>query len=191
MRLPCYRPGDCRFFTGAIIATIQRGSLRLAHCLEQVSGTFLKTTIMFDQILDLVKQQIGNNPQVANAIPSGQADAVHREIATQVTNGLATGAATQGGVGGLLSMLQGGMASGSPVTSAIEGGLAGSLGSKFGLPPMVTGAIAAALPGLLQKFAQRANDPNDTSITPDSISNSLSKGGGGGLGGALGGLFGQ
>ena len=137
---------------------------------------------MFDQILDLVKQHVGNNPQVASAIPAGQEDAVHNEIAHQVTHGLANQAATQGGAGGLLSMLQGGMSSGSPITSAIEGGLVGSLGSKFGLPPAATGAIAAALPGLLQKFAHKANDPNDSSITPDSITSSLSNLGGGGLG---------
>jgi uncharacterized protein YidB (DUF937 family) len=99
---------------------------------------------MFDQILDLVKQHVGNNPQVASAIPPGQADAVHREIATQVTNGLATQAATQGGVGGLLASLQSGLTSGSPITNAIEGGLVSSLASKFGLPPVVTGAIAAS-----------------------------------------------
>ena len=142
---------------------------------------------MFDQILDLVKQHIGGNPQVASAIPAGQEDAVHKEIASHVTNGLASQASSQGGAGGLLSMLQGGISSGSPVTSAIEGGLASSLGSKFGLPPMVTGAISAALPGLLQKFAHKANDPNDSSVTPDSITNSLSNiGGGGGLGSLFG-----
>ena len=137
---------------------------------------------MFDQILDLVKQQVGSNPQVASAIPAGQEDAVHTEIAHQVTNGLASQAAAQGGAGGLLSMLQGGMSSGNPVTNAIGGGLVSSLGSKFGLPPAATGAIAAALPGLLQKFAHKANDPNDSSITPDSITNSLSNLGGSGLG---------
>ena len=145
---------------------------------------------MFDKILDLVKQHLGNNPQVASAIPPGQADAVHNEIASHVTNGLATQAASQGGVGGLLSSLQGGLTSGSPVTSAIEGGLVSSLASKFGLPPMATGAIAAALPGLLQKFAHKANDPNDQSITPDSISKSLPGLGGLGGGGGLGSLFG-
>ncbi|PSR57044.1 hypothetical protein AHMF7605_27945 [Adhaeribacter arboris] len=147
---------------------------------------------MFDQILDLVKQQVGNNPQVASSIPAGQADAVHTEIAHHVTNGLASQAAAQGGAGGLLSMLQGGLSSGSPITSVIEGGLVGSLGSKFGLPPAATGAIAAALPGLLQKFAHKAADPNDNSITEDSISQSLSKLGGGSLGnlaGSLGSLF--
>jgi hypothetical protein len=138
---------------------------------------------MFDQILDLVKQHVGSNPQISSAIPAGQADEVHKEIASHITNGLGTQASAQGGAGGLLSMLQGGLTSGNPVTSAIEGGLTSSLGSKFGLPPMVTGAISAALPGLLQKFAHKANDPNDNSITADSITNSLSKGGG------LGSLF--
>jgi hypothetical protein len=143
---------------------------------------------MFDQILDLVKSHLGNNPQVASAVPPGQEEAVHHEVATQIQNGLATQAAAQGGVGGLLSQLQSGLSSGSPVVNAIEGVLVGTLTSKFGLPPAATGAIAAALPGLLQKFAHKANDPNDPSITPDSITKHLS--GLGGLGGALGGLFG-
>jgi len=138
---------------------------------------------MFDQILDMVKQHMGSNPQVAQAIPAGQQDAVHEEIARQVTTGLANQVPQQGGVGGLLSKLQSGLTSGSPITNAIEGGLVSSLTSKFGLPPMVTGAIAASLPGLLQSFAHRANDPNDNSITPGGIQNSLSH-----LGG-LGSLF--
>ncbi|HKG68160.1 MAG TPA: DUF937 domain-containing protein [Segetibacter sp.] len=141
---------------------------------------------MFDQILDLVKQHVGSNPQLSSSIPADRADDVHNEIASQITNGLASHASTQGGVGGLLSMLQGGMSSGNPLTSAIEGGLVSSLGSKFGLPPMATGAIAAALPGLLQKFAHKANDPNDSSITPESITKSLSNSGGGGLGSLFG-----
>jgi len=63
--------------------------------------------IMFDQILDLVKQQMGSNPQIASAIPAGQQEQVHKEIASHVTNGLASQVPTQGGVGGLLSKLQG------------------------------------------------------------------------------------
>jgi len=77
-------------------------------------------------------------------------------------------------------MLQGAVTSGSPVTNAIEGGLVSSLASKFGLPPMATGAIAGALPGLLQKFAHKANDPNDNSISKEDVAKSLS--GTGGLG---------
>lgn len=128
---------------------------------------------MFDQILQLVKDHIGGNPQASSAIPADQADDVHNEIATHINNGIQGQAAVQGGIGGLLSSLEGGVANGSPVTSAIEGGLVSSLASKFGLPPAVTGAIAGALPGILQKFAHKANDPNDQSITPQSIQSSL------------------
>jgi len=98
---------------------------------------------------------------------------------------MANQASSQGGIGGLLSQLQGGLASNSPVVAAIEGGVVSSLTSKLGLPPMATGAIAAALPGLLQRIAHKANDPNDQSITPASMSSSFSN-----LGG-LGSLFGR
>src|SRR5690242_46207 len=112
---------------------------------------------MFDQILQLVKEHIGNNPQVTSNIPPEKQEAVNNEIATHITNGIKNQAAATGGAGGLLSTLQNAISSGGTLTSAIEGGLAGSLASKFGLPPMVTGAIAGALPGLLQKFVHKAN----------------------------------
>jgi len=142
-----------------------------------------KITYMFDEIVNMVKQQVGGNPQVAAAIPPGQEDAVHHEVASQITQGLAGQAATQGGVGGLLDKLQNGLASGNPVVNAIQGGLVGTLGSKFGLPPAATGAIAAALPGLLQKFASKANDPADHSVTHEGINDTFSKITKGGLGG--------
>lgn len=140
---------------------------------------------MFDEIVNMVKHQLGNNPQVASAIPASQQQQVHEEVAKQISTGLAAQSAQQGGIGGLLSHLQNAATSGSPVVNAIEGGVVSSLASKFGLPPMVTGAIAASLPGLLQKVAHKANDPNDPSITHDGLSNMFSKFGGG----ALGGLF--
>jgi len=141
---------------------------------------------MFDQILQMVKDHMNNNPAAASAIPAGQEDAVHQEIAGHISNGLKNEAANQGGTGGLLSMLESSVSSGGPVTSAIEGGLVSSLASKFGLPAAATGAIAGMLPGLLQKFAQKANDPNDSSITPESMNNELSgNGNGGGIGSLL------
>ncbi|MDF3077675.1 MAG: hypothetical protein K0S09_1564 [Sphingobacteriaceae bacterium] len=135
---------------------------------------------MFDQILDLVKDQLGNNPDVSQNVPGDKKEQVHHEVATQITKGLKEQASNEG-VGGLLSKLAGGIQSGGALTNAIEGGVIGALGNKIGLPPAATGAIAAALPGLLQKLAHKANDPNDHSITPDSITKSL--------GGGLGNLF--
>lgn len=139
---------------------------------------------MFDQILNLVKEHIGNNPQLSSAIPDDKKDAVTNEISQHITNGIKTQAVTQGGTGGLLSMLKNAMTSGNPIANAIEGGLVSSLTSKFGLSPMATGAIAASLPALLQKFAHKANDPNDNSITSESITNAISNNTGG-----LGGFF--
>jgi hypothetical protein len=36
---------------------------------------------MFDELLQLVKDHVSNNPQLAAAIPPEQADAIHQEIA--------------------------------------------------------------------------------------------------------------
>jgi hypothetical protein len=121
---------------------------------------------MFDDILKMVKEHLGNNPEVSNAIPEEHADAVHNEIANHIANNLSGAQPAAGGLGGmagglggmasgLLQNLEGKVAEGGPVVSAIEGGLVSSLTSKFGLPPSVTGAIAGALPGLLQKFANK------------------------------------
>ncbi|WP_345948188.1 MULTISPECIES: hypothetical protein [unclassified Mucilaginibacter] len=136
---------------------------------------------MFDQILNIVKEQLGNHPQASAAVPQQHADDIHKEIAGSVEKEVKS-QASSGGLGDMLSSLAG-AGSGSPVANAITGGLVGTLTSKFGLPPAATGAIAAAIPGILQKFAHKTNDPNDSSITPDGILGSLTGGKG------LGGLF--
>ncbi len=138
---------------------------------------------MFEQIVNLVKEHIGSNPQLSSAIPADKQDEVSREVSQHITNGIKDQSSSSGGI---MSMLQNAMGSGSTVTNAIEGGLVSSLTSKFGLPPMVTGAIAGALPNLIQKFIHKANDPNDSSVTSDSITSSLS-----GKFGGLGSLFGK
>lgn len=113
---------------------------------------------MFDEILKLVKEHLGENPEVQSTIPADQADAIHKEIATHVTNNLSNQQQEQGG--GLLSKLESTIAGGGTLTSAVEGGLVSSLSSKFGLSPAITGAIAGMLPGLLQKFAQKKINAN-------------------------------
>jgi hypothetical protein len=121
---------------------------------------------MFEQILQLVKEHMDSNPQLTQNIPADQADAVHREIATHITNGLQTTPPAQGAAAGLLSQFENSLSSGNLLTSSVSGGLIGSLGSKFGLSPAITGAIAASLPGLIQKFAHR----NDQTATPATAS---------------------
>ena len=54
---------------------------------------------MFDEILKMVKDHLGNNQEVSSAIPADQQDAVHHEVATQMTNALKNQASAQGGAG--------------------------------------------------------------------------------------------
>lgn len=110
---------------------------------------------MFDDILNAVKQELGNHPEITS-LPAEQQEAIHNEIANHINNTVQNQSSpvTSGG-GGLLSNLEGMLTSGSPLTGAIEGGLVGSLGNKFGLSPTLTSAIAGALPGLIQRFAQK------------------------------------
>jgi len=139
---------------------------------------------MFEQILQAVKEHIGNNPEIAASIPPEHAEALHQEIATHIHENLQNQApaaeqtvpaaeAESSGfnlgnlgnmAGGLLSNIESSLASGGIGTSAVTGGLVGALSSKFGLPAAVTGAIAAAVPGLIQKFMQ--NHAQATPTTP-------------------------
>ena len=126
---------------------------------------------MFDQILGLVKEQMSNNSEIAAAIPTEKQEAVNNEIATHVTEKLQAQ-----GTGGMLSMLSGGLD-----INSITAGLAEKLGNKFGLSPMVTGAIVAALPGLIKKFTSKGADDGASGNGLDALT--------GGLGSKLGGLF--
>ena len=103
----------------------------------------------------MVKDHMGTNPAVASAIPSDQADAVHSEIANHINNGIQNATNNSGSAGGFLSEIENSLKSGSLASSAITGGLVSSLASKFGLPPLITGAIAASVPGLLQKYLNK------------------------------------
>ncbi len=115
---------------------------------------------MFEQILDLVKEHIGNDPQIAASIPGEHTEAIHQEIAAQIHDNLQNqGTAPGVAGGGLLSTIENSLASGGLATSAITGSLVGALSSKFGLSPAVSGAIAAAVPGLMEKFIHKTDSP--------------------------------
>jgi hypothetical protein len=128
---------------------------------------------MFDQILQLVKEHMSTSTEITSSIPAQQQEAVNSEIANHLTEKLQAQ-----GAGGMLSMLGGGLD-----INNITAGLAEKLGNKFGLPPMVTGAIVAALPGLLKKFTGKG--ANDNSSGGSNGLDALT----GGLGSKLGGFF--
>ncbi|HEY1024299.1 MAG TPA: hypothetical protein VGE26_03985 [Sphingobacteriaceae bacterium] len=61
---------------------------------------------MFDQVLQLVKQQLSGDPKAAGAIPPEHADAVHREVANGVADGLKD-SATGRGIANMVSSCSG------------------------------------------------------------------------------------
>ena len=109
---------------------------------------------MFDQVLQLVKQQLGSDPNVSSAIPAGQADAVHQEVANGVTDGLKSNL-TSGGIGGMISSFTGGGSNSGGVSSTIQKAVADRLKGKFGLSEGAINSITAALPGIIQKFTNK------------------------------------
>ena len=109
---------------------------------------------MFDQVLQLVKQHIGNDPKISSAIPAEHKEDVHREVANGVTDGIKN-TATAGGIGGMLSSVTGG-SSGGGITSGIQKAVADRLAGKFGLSSETIHAITAALPGIVEKVTGKS-----------------------------------
>jgi uncharacterized protein YidB (DUF937 family) len=120
---------------------------------------------MFEQILQEVREKIGNNPAIAENIPAEHVDAIHQEIAEHIHNSTQD-QGTPEASGGILSQLENSLTSGNILTSAVTGGLIGSLGRRFGLSSAVTGAIAASLPGLIQKFTNKNTSPSNAGAQP-------------------------
>lgn len=104
---------------------------------------------MFNQVLDLVKKQIADNPEIAKLVPPGQQEDVNKEVAAGVNDGLKN-SLTSGGIGGMLSSLTGG--SGGDMSATIAKAVADRLQGKFGLSPEVIHKISAAIPGIIQKL---------------------------------------
>lgn len=119
---------------------------------------------MFEQILQEVKEKFSGLAGEGQEISSEHADAIHQEIANHIHSSIqepAVNESAPAASGGILSELESSLTSGNLLTSAVTGGLVGSLGRKFGLSPAITGAIAASLPSLIQKYMH-----NKTADTP-------------------------
>lgn len=142
---------------------------------------------MFDQLLDLVKQNAGsaiiNNP----AIPNEHNDDAINTTGNSIMNSL--GNQAQGGnMSQLLEMFQSGNTQQSnPVVNNVTKNVAGDLAQKFNLNSSQASGIAEQLiPAVMNQLVKKTNDPNDNSIDMNSVIGSLTNGG---IGNMLGGLF--
>lgn len=119
---------------------------------------------MIDKLINLVKQNAGDEIIKNPAIPNDKNDEAMREVGAEINNGLEE-EARQGNVQNLISMFKGqtsGGLSSNPLTSSIIGRVAGKFASKFGIPESTAASIAAGIvPKVLNQFINKTNDPND------------------------------
>ncbi len=132
---------------------------------------------MFDQLLNLVKENAGdaiiNNP----AIPNEKND----EAISLATNGILSGLQSQLASGNISDVIQllGGKSdvNNHPVTNAVSQNVAGDLMNKFGLSGNAASSIVTSLvPIVMNKLIHKTNDPNDSSFDLNGVFSHLSGG---------------
>lgn len=138
---------------------------------------------MFENLLNLVKEQAGdaivNNP----AIPNEHNDAAIAETSSSIAGGLQQMIAS-GGIKDVMKLFggQGGDLTNNPVVQNLSGGVIQSLMNKFNIGQGEASGIAGSLiPSVLQNLVSKTNNPNDSSFDIQGIFNSLSGGKTGGM----------
>lgn len=138
---------------------------------------------MFDQLLNLVKQQAGaaiiENPD----IPNERNDEAVADVTGSITGGLQQALAS-GQFKDVLRLLggQGGDLQNNPLAGQLSGNAVSSLMDKFNLNEGQAGNIVSSLlPGVLNKFISKTNDASDNSFDLQSIFSSLTGGNTNGL----------
>lgn len=138
---------------------------------------------MFEQLLNLVKEQAGtaiiNNPDIPNERNNEAVGDVTNSIAGGLQNALANGQFKD-----VLKLIggQGGDLQNNPMANQLSGNAISSLMDKFGLNQGQAGNIVSnLLPGVLQNLISKTNNPNDNSFDLQGIFSSLTGGKTGGL----------
>ncbi|TWI83540.1 uncharacterized protein DUF937 [Lacibacter cauensis] len=133
---------------------------------------------MFDQLLNLVKQQAGpvifDNPD----IPNERNEEAVADVTSSITGGLQQ-ALAGGQFKDVLKLLggQGGEIEANPLAGQLSGNAVSSLMEKFNLNQGQAGSIVSnLLPGVLNNFISKTNDPTDNSIDLQGIFSSLTGG---------------
>ena len=131
---------------------------------------------MFDQLMNLVKQNSGdaiiNNP----AIPNEQNEEVMSAASGSIMDTL-KGMMSGGGAANVLNLFNqnNNDVSNHPVTQNVSNNLVTTLMNKFGLDSNKAGGIAGSLiPMVMSKLVNKTNDSNDNSFDIQGIFNSLS-----------------
>ncbi len=149
---------------------------------------------MFENLLNLVKEQAGDAIVKNPVIPNEKNDAAINTAAGGIMDHLKQLAAN-GGMEKITDLFKSGNVSGSPVIGNISKNIAGDLMNKFGINQEKAGAIVKNLiPAVMSTLVKKTNDPNDKSFDLQGIIGSLAGGKLGGLGDMMNkakGMFGK
>lgn len=137
-----------------------------------------KTSLMLDNLLNLIKEQAGSAIIDNPAIPNERNEEALETTRNSITSGL-QGMVASGGLQDVLRLFggQGDINNNNPVVQNLSGNVVQDLMRKFNLDSSSAGNIAGGLvPGVLQNLVRRTNDPNDNGFDIQGIFNSLSGG---------------
>lgn len=134
---------------------------------------------MLENLVQLVKENAGeaiiNNP----AIPNEHNDVACETVASSIFDGLKN-YATEGGLGSILNLFQGGLGGNNSLISSISGNVVGNLMTKFNLSENTAGGMVRSLvPSVLNNLVSKTNDPDDNSFDLQGITSALTGEGGG------------
>jgi hypothetical protein len=143
---------------------------------------------MFDNLLDLVKQNAGSAIINNAAIPNQHNDDAINTATNSIMNSFAQ-QASGGNMNQILNMFQQGATQNNPVVNSVQQNVSGDLAKKFNLNSNQANGIAQQLiPQVLNQLVQKTNDPKDSSFDINGIMGAIG-GNSGGLGGMLGGFL--
>ena len=125
---------------------------------------FRNKTNMIDNLINLVKENAGDDIVRNPAIPDQKNDEAITDVSDEINKGIEH-EAREGNVQSLISMFKGSSGSGltnNPMVKSIISNVAGKFASKFGVSPETASQIAAGIvPKVMNQFINKTNDPND------------------------------
>ncbi|MEO8117580.1 MAG: DUF937 domain-containing protein, partial [Bacteroidota bacterium] len=132
---------------------------------------------MFEQLIDLIKNQAGNAIINNNAIPNEKNNEAIGLASSSVITGIQQ-AISNGNIKDVLSLFSGKQdVTQNPVTQNIQGGFIDQLKNQLGLDHgQAAGAASGLIPDVLKNLVQKTNDPGNSQFDLQSILNQLTGG---------------
>jgi len=147
---------------------------------------------MFENLLELVKQNAGDAIVNNNQIPNEHNDAVIKTSAESIMSSLQN-QASGGNLQNIMSLFSnGGSLQNNPIVNNIGQNTISDLMTKHGISENVAqGVVSSLIPVVMNQLVQKTNNPSDNSFDLNGIMGMLGGNGGtsGIIGNVLGGLF--